>query len=180
MTAIVEAARDLFAERGYAGVSVREIAERAHVNHGLVHRHFGAKDEVLRAVLQGMFQDVGALARSAISPADADFITRLYPLVVARKRDWQVLMRAVLDGFDFQAAGYRFPITAAVAEHVGAMRKRPGREARLRAGAIIAGGLGWLLLETYLSPILDLDKLDRDLVRARMAELYSALSLAKV
>ncbi len=49
--AIVDAALALFAERGYPGVSVRDIAERAGTTHGLLRHHFGSKDGVWRAVL---------------------------------------------------------------------------------------------------------------------------------
>ncbi|MFJ9908192.1 TetR/AcrR family transcriptional regulator [Streptomyces sp. NPDC101152] len=48
---IVRAARDSFAERGYAHASLRDIAERAGITHaGLLH-HFRNKDELLAEVL---------------------------------------------------------------------------------------------------------------------------------
>ncbi|MFF0156006.1 TetR/AcrR family transcriptional regulator [Streptomyces sp. NPDC005263] len=48
---IVRAARDSFAERGYADASLRDIAERAGITHaGLLH-HFRNKDELLAEVL---------------------------------------------------------------------------------------------------------------------------------
>lgn len=48
---IVRAARDSFAERGYAKASLRDIAERVGITHaGLLH-HFRDKDELLAEVL---------------------------------------------------------------------------------------------------------------------------------
>ncbi|WP_105967928.1 TetR/AcrR family transcriptional regulator [Streptomyces geranii] len=48
---IVRAARDSFAEKGYAKASLRDIAERAGITHaGLLH-HFRNKDEILAEVL---------------------------------------------------------------------------------------------------------------------------------
>ncbi|MES4903329.1 MULTISPECIES: TetR/AcrR family transcriptional regulator [unclassified Streptomyces] len=48
---IVRAARDSFAENGYAKASLRDIAERAGITHaGLLH-HFRNKDELLAEVL---------------------------------------------------------------------------------------------------------------------------------
>lgn len=173
--AIIAAARELFAAHGYAAVSVRDVAEHARVNHGLVHRHFGSKDAVLHAVLQGMFEDVGALARADLDPRSSDFVERLYPLAASRKQDWQILMRAVLDGFDFQTSGFSFPITTAVVDHVAARRGARNEGARTIAGAIIAGGLGWLLLETYLAPVLALDQVDREKLRKRMGALFQTL-----
>ncbi len=165
--AILSAARDLFAHRGYAAVSVRDLAEAAGVNHGLVHRHFGSKEAVLRAVLQSMFSEVGAEAQGALDPDAPDFIRRLFPVAALREQDWRILMRAVLDGFDFRDAGFSFPITGAVLRHVIAQQGSDGVEARERAAAIIAGGIGWLLLEPYLTVTLDMpeshpgDRLDR-------------------
>lgn len=175
VSAVVTTARKLFAERGYAGVSVRDLAEAARVNHGLVHRHFGSKDGVLHAVLQSMFKDVSVAAQANLKPGDPDFAERLYPLAAARKQDWQILMRAVLDGFDFQSAGFEFPLTTGVLEHVAARRGSRNEASRTIAGAIIAGGLGWLLLETYLTPILKLDGADGDKLRERMGRLFQGL-----
>jgi AcrR family transcriptional regulator len=51
--AILEAAREEFTERGYAHATVREIARRAGVTHGLVMRHFGTKEQLLIEALPG-------------------------------------------------------------------------------------------------------------------------------
>ncbi len=173
--AVIAAARQQFAEKGYAAVGMREIAARAGVNQGLIHRHFGSKDGVLQAVLQGMFTDVSGAAAAKLDPAAPDFIVRLFPLAAQRKTDWMILMRAVLDGYDFGQAGLTFPITASVLSHVAARRGRRDREARKRAAAVIAGGLGWLLLQDYLSLILDLEKEDRSKLLLEMSQLFQSL-----
>jgi AcrR family transcriptional regulator len=49
---ILDAARDLLAERGYAGTTTRAVAERAGVGLSLVHYHFGARSQLLVAVLE--------------------------------------------------------------------------------------------------------------------------------
>ena len=51
--AILEAAQEVFTERGYARATIREIARRAGVTHGLVMRHFGTKERLLIAALPG-------------------------------------------------------------------------------------------------------------------------------
>ena len=48
---ILDAARELFAERGYAGTSMRAIGAAAGVDPALVHHYFGTKEELFRAVL---------------------------------------------------------------------------------------------------------------------------------
>lgn len=50
---ILAAARDLFGEHGYDGVTVRMIAARAEANTALVHRYFGSKPALFGEVLAG-------------------------------------------------------------------------------------------------------------------------------
>ncbi|MFA1542299.1 TetR/AcrR family transcriptional regulator [Actinomadura monticuli] len=50
---ILDAARDLFGEHGYDGVTVREIAARAEANVALVNRYFGSKAALFGEVLTG-------------------------------------------------------------------------------------------------------------------------------
>ena len=50
--ALVEAANAVFAEKGYDAATTREIAERARVSEGLIHRYFGGKRGLLTAILR--------------------------------------------------------------------------------------------------------------------------------
>lgn len=49
---IIDAARELFSERGYAATSIDEIVARARVTKGAMYHHFGSKEEVFRLVLE--------------------------------------------------------------------------------------------------------------------------------
>ncbi len=53
--AVLEAARRLFAERGYEGASVRDIAGAAGVDAALVHHYFGTKQALFLTVLGAPF-----------------------------------------------------------------------------------------------------------------------------
>jgi len=84
---IVEAADELFAERGFEAVSVTDIAERAEVGRTTFFRHFGDKTEVVFAKEQAMFDavtdatsDAGFPGRPVDSLAGA--VTALEPLVL--------------------------------------------------------------------------------------------------
>ncbi|MFI7100900.1 TetR/AcrR family transcriptional regulator [Streptomyces sp. NPDC050161] len=48
---LLEAAADLFAERGYEAATVRDIAARAGVNQALLFRYFGSKNALLTEVM---------------------------------------------------------------------------------------------------------------------------------
>ena len=48
---ILEAARELFAERGYAGTSIRDIAERLSMTKAALYYHFPGKQDVLVALV---------------------------------------------------------------------------------------------------------------------------------
>ncbi|QFG23823.1 TetR/AcrR family transcriptional regulator [Actinomadura sp. WMMB 499] len=50
---ILDAARDLFGEHGYGGVTIRMIAAEADANTALVHRYFGSKADLFAEVLSG-------------------------------------------------------------------------------------------------------------------------------
>jgi len=63
--AILEAAREVFTECGYARATIRDIAKRAGVTHGLVMRHFGSKEQLLIAAVPG------PRALTSVLPGDA-------------------------------------------------------------------------------------------------------------
>lgn len=71
-TRIVEAAAQLFAERGYAGTTTRLLADRAGVNEVTIFRLFGSKKGLL-AALFGRVAAEGVAAQAANDeiPADA-------------------------------------------------------------------------------------------------------------
>ena len=47
---IMEAAEKLFAEQGFEGTSVRDIAETAHVNLAMISYYFGSKEKLMEAM----------------------------------------------------------------------------------------------------------------------------------
>jgi AcrR family transcriptional regulator len=63
---LLDAAARLFAERGFNGVSVREIAAAAEVNLGVIPYYFGTKENLLQEVFQRLFSPVLAERRSRI------------------------------------------------------------------------------------------------------------------
>ena len=68
--AIMDAALNEFAERGFDGASMRHIGERAGLEYTLITYHFRAKDALWRAVAEDAFAEIEAKWNKAI-PVDS-------------------------------------------------------------------------------------------------------------
>jgi AcrR family transcriptional regulator len=67
--ALLETATALFAERGYTGTALEDVATAAQVTRGAVYHHFAGKRELFEAVLEAM--EEGATTRIAQAAASA-------------------------------------------------------------------------------------------------------------
>jgi AcrR family transcriptional regulator len=68
---ILAAAEEVFAAKGFAGASTREIAGTAHVNISSLHYHWESKETLYFAVFQNIYDRILDLVRRAI-PAQLD------------------------------------------------------------------------------------------------------------
>jgi AcrR family transcriptional regulator len=62
--ALLRAARELFAEKGFAGTGTEEIVARARVTRGALYHHFRGKADLFRAVMQAV---AGELAQQLVT-----------------------------------------------------------------------------------------------------------------
>jgi AcrR family transcriptional regulator len=67
---LVDVARQLFTERGYAGTSIEDIIERAGVARGALYHHFPGKDALFAAVYQVVQAEVATAVVTAALTAD--------------------------------------------------------------------------------------------------------------
>jgi AcrR family transcriptional regulator len=67
---LMRAARELFAERGYAGVGTEEIVARAGVTRGALYHHFEDKKDLFRAVHEELERDLVASIGERIAGID--------------------------------------------------------------------------------------------------------------
>lgn len=159
--AILEAATDLFAERGPAATSIRDIAARSKVNHGLVFRHFGTKEQLVGAVLDHLGADLTDLLHSG---APADVVER------ALDRQMRVLARTLLDGYPAAQLQKRFPNVAELLDEVRPLHDND-TSARLAVANSLALQFGWRLFAPILRSATGIDEMtDAELQRAVGAE----------
>ena len=73
--ALLDAAEAMLVEVGYAGITTRKLAERAGVNHGLVHYYFGSMEDLLLRVVE-RFTERLIERQEAMYVADIPFIEK--------------------------------------------------------------------------------------------------------
>ncbi len=101
---ILSTAAELFAARGFHGVSVADIGAACGISGPALYKHFASKDAVLAEMLVSISERLLEVGRersaSAADPADAvralvdwhvDFALRDRPLIVVQDRDWESL-----------------------------------------------------------------------------------------
>jgi AcrR family transcriptional regulator len=103
--ALLAAGTELFAERGYDGVPVSAIAEKAGVNKAMINYHFGGKRRLYLAIVSATFSEIVSRAeRLADSPQPApDLLRELVAVIadmVARRNPHfpAIMLREVLAG----------------------------------------------------------------------------------
>ena len=89
--AILAAARETFAERGFDGASIRAIATSAGVDPALVHHYFGTKDELFLATVE-----------APMDPAKLSTDCAVFDIIAARRTEFMQASAArglrVVDG----------------------------------------------------------------------------------
>lgn len=153
---LIDAAAELLGEVGPRAMSVRGIAERAGVNHGLVHHYFGGKDGLLKAAMTQLVEEHAVFAReqSHGSPVPA-------PLALKEDQKYlRAVVRSVLDDEMELAqteltAGVSVPRTAL--EH--AVSKKKLEKADVETKALFSIGMamemGWAALEPFIFASMD-------------------------
>lgn len=147
--AIIDAALPLFAQKGFAATTTKEIAAAAAVSEALIFKHFDSKAALYEAILSRCLEDEPELKRLLALPASTDTLIQFVRAIVnhfaldvpASPADLMVrhrlMIRSFLEDGDYARLVYRW-----VAQHI-----EPAFRASLRA-AIVAGDA----VETPLSP----------------------------
>ena len=176
---ILTAAEQVFAERGYAAATTREIAERAGIGKRMLFYYFPNKDAVYRAVLERIIAGLMAIyeqTRSEPGPVGlADGIEGVTHFAAANLPAMKVWLREIIDDGPhlreltqtymrplYQQAG------ASVAQNMSTGVFRPGdpMQAMVSVGGIT---LFYFLIEPMLRHLWRHDPLDPTAVAERAA-----------
>jgi AcrR family transcriptional regulator len=124
---ILDAARALFAERGYVATSLAAIAERAEVNARTVYKIFGTKVALLsRLVDVAMVGDQDAIPVAARAWAEAAYTA---PTGRARVHAWATAVRRIMES---AGSAFRAAAQAAATDSDAAALWATGQDHRLR------------------------------------------------
>ena len=163
-TRLLDAARDLVAERGWSAATSRAVAERANANLALINYYFGSKNDLLLATLD---RSMTAMAESAITTdasLDGLFAHAIeFTETQAASPDVGLLFAATLE------AAHNPDVAAAIRTHLAAFRAYaqaavtqairdkhlPKRTDALALGNAISALLDGLLLHVVIAPEVD-------------------------
>lgn len=183
MSELLNAARTLFADRGFDAVSVRDISELANVNHALLHRHFGTKENLLREVMRVEATTFAGIVGEIEDPATA--LRRLFAANVADPAFARILASALLSSLELReflaVDGTLVRIADVLASKAksaaGSDRRAKEIEAvaRENTAMIAAMSLGWLLFEPFLASALHIEESRLTTTRTRVEDLIELL-----
>ena len=99
---VLDAAEAVFAERGYAGASTREIAQAAGIGKRMLFYYFPSKDALYRAVLDRVLvgmREIQERFRGDPGPIGlAETVDGIVHFAAANLRPLKLLMREIMDG----------------------------------------------------------------------------------
>ena len=166
--ALIDAAADMLGEVGPRSISVRDVADRAGVNHGQIHHYFGSK--------RGLLEDaMRHLAREHFDHAMARQGDAAYPPPLSLAEDvryWRAIAQAVIEG-DLELAGIEIEEGISVPQHVlagvQATRGDETDELDLKAAFAVmaAQQLGWVAFERFVFMLGDVPREQETELRER-------------
>jgi AcrR family transcriptional regulator len=170
--AVLEAATELFATHTPDAVSLRQIAERAGVQHSLIIRHFGTKDEVVRQVLIRMTEGYAASVDTTSSAPDG--FKAAFDYMLGEPAAIRSMVSAVIGAEGLVTEGRPFP---GVARHLAQMEAdgATGRDPRIVAVVAVTLMGGWAMLEPWARAAGGLQDVEVDDLRQQVTEILEAM-----
>ena len=101
---IIEAAARVFAQKGYAGAAVADIAVNAQIGKGTIYAYFDSKEDLFFAVFEWFMLQTGAAAKVSISHLGGSAAQRLEALSDSIMGMWDEIKDAFILTIEFWAA----------------------------------------------------------------------------
>ena len=184
--ALLHSAVDLFAMRGPASVSLREVAAAAGANLGLVHRHFGNKDDLLAAAIE---EGSSGLFPAALAVDGFEFDAMSW-LVHHESPAPRLIARTLVDEVPITSVRQRFPVLRQMLAGFGDVPRGAGPGAftdpRVAVAAAAALAMGSSMWGPHLRGALGLGEDDgheaavADLARWLMSAPFEPMAPAEV
>jgi AcrR family transcriptional regulator len=173
--ALIEAARELFTERGYAAVGTNEVVQRAGVTRGAMYHHFPDKRELFRAV----YEDTERLLVEGLAAQVAEIEDPWEALVAGVRHffdissDPQLMRMGLIDGpsvlgwVEWREVGNRYGLgitTAALQRAMDAGALRPADVTMLAHMLLAALGEAGMLLANADDPQAERERVEATLM----------------
>lgn len=177
--ALLTSAIELFAERGPASVSVRDIARHSGINQGLIHRHFGSKAALLAEAIE---QGSSGMFPAALAAEGFDYDAMSWLLHHASPAP-RLLARTLVDGIDISTVRRQFPILRRLVDDGGGVPAGAGpgdlSDPRVAVTATAAMALGSVIWGEQLGAALGIGADDGvDAAIAELARVVTSRRLA--
>jgi AcrR family transcriptional regulator len=177
---LIKVAMRMFADKGYDGITVRDISAAAEVSVGLINHHFGSKEGLREAVdkyfieqfEEVLFEERPVPASEAEGLAQSVEFTENW--INRHIDDWDLtkayMRRALLEGSDWGAGLFErfYNVVRTSVDRMDADGKiRPDVDRLWLPLLVMYLELGTLLLEPYVERVLGKSGFDRELWRRR-------------
>lgn len=177
---LIKVAMRMFADKGYDGITVRDISAAAEVSVGLINHHFGSKEGLREAVdkyfieqfEEVLFEERPVPASEAEGLAQSVEFTENW--INRHIGDWDLtkayMRRALLEGSDWGAGLFErfYNVVRTSVDRMDADGKiRPDVDRLWLPLLVMYLELGTLLLEPYVERVLGKSGFDRELWRRR-------------
>lgn len=177
---LIRVAMKLFAEKGFDGVTVRDISAAADVSVGLINHHFGSKEGLREAVDRYFIAQFEEAVTNPFDPRSAEL--RGSAAIVEWTEEWidrhigewsvstAYMRRALLEGSEWGASLFEryYQVVRTMVDRMDAEgRLRPDVDRLWLPLLVLYMELGTLLLEPYVEKVLGKSGYDRALWRRR-------------
>ena len=123
---LIQVGKRMLPEVGVSGMSVRRVAQKARVNLGMFHYHFGSRDEFIRRVLQDVYEDFfSELSETWMAVQSQDPVVRLRCLLLALGdlaiRNRRLVLSLLRDIFNGETLAFEF-VLANLPRHLALLK----------------------------------------------------------